>query len=87
MQNVASNGLYRYGSEYDAGDDLALYFGEPQLDLIEPRGVGGRVMEPDAGIVFQELAHQRGFVSGKIVEDDVDLLWAGTVWQLGAATF
>ena len=31
-------------------------------------------MEPDAGILVQELLHQRGFVSREIVEDDVDLL-------------
>src|ERR1700723_756743 len=31
-------------------------------------------MEPDTGILFQEIPHQRGFVSGKIVQDDVDLL-------------
>ena len=31
-------------------------------------------MEPDAGILLQELPHQRGLVSREIVEDDVNLL-------------
>lgn len=31
-------------------------------------------MEPDAGMLLQELPHQRGLVSREIVEDDVDLL-------------
>ena len=31
-------------------------------------------VEPDAGMLLQELPHQRGLVSREIVEDDVDLL-------------
>jgi hypothetical protein len=31
-------------------------------------------VEPDAGILLQELPHQRGLVSREIVEDDVNLL-------------
>jgi hypothetical protein len=35
------------GSEHAASNDVALYFGEPEFDLIEPRGVSGGVVEPD----------------------------------------
>jgi hypothetical protein len=31
-------------------------------------------VEPDSGILLQELPHQRGFVSREIVEDGVNLL-------------
>ena len=31
-------------------------------------------MEADTGILLQDLLYQYGFVSGKVVEDDVDLL-------------
>ena len=31
-------------------------------------------MEPDAGMLLQELPHQRGLVSREIVEDDADQL-------------
>ena len=31
-------------------------------------------MEPDAGMLLQELPHQGGFVRREIIEDDVDLL-------------
>ena len=63
-----------YGSKHAAGADLALDFGEPQLDLIEPGGVGGREVESDAGILLEELPYQPRFVGGEIVEDDVNRL-------------
>ena len=34
-------------------------------------------MEVNAGILFEELTHQGGFVSREIVQDDVDLLVPG----------
>ena len=63
-----------FGGEDAAGDDVRLDFGEPQINLIEPGRIGGREVKVDAGMLFQELPDQRGFVSGKIVEDDVDRL-------------
>ena len=56
------------------GDDFALDLAKPQLDLVEPAGVGGSEVEPDTGILLQELPHQPGFVGRAIVEDAVDLL-------------
>ena len=42
------------GGEDAAGDDIALDLGEPDLDLIEPGGIGGRVMELDARVGLEE---------------------------------
>lgn len=39
---------------------------------------GGREVETNAGILVQELPHQRAFVSRKIVEDDVNVLASRT---------
>ena len=66
------------GSEDAPSDDFALNFGEPQLDLIQPGGVGGSEVKPDAGILLQEFSYPRGLVSGEVVEDDVDLLTGRT---------
>jgi hypothetical protein len=34
------------GSEDSSSDDIALNFGKPDLDLIEPTGIGRGVMDP-----------------------------------------
>lgn len=59
------------------GDDFAPDFGGPQLDLIQPRGIGESEVEPDTWILLEELLHQCSFVSGEIIEDDLDVL----VWE------
>src|SRR5271165_6940704 len=45
----------------------------PDLDLIEPRGVGGSVVEVDVFVALQP-AVMFGFVGIEIVENDMDLL-------------
>lgn len=50
------------GGECVAGNDITLDFGEPEFELIQQRGIRGREMEADRGILLQELPHQRGFV-------------------------
>jgi hypothetical protein len=63
-----------YGGEDASCDDFAFDLGEPQLDLIEPRGVSGSEVKTDAGVLLEKFPYQGGFMSRKIVEDDVDLL-------------
>jgi hypothetical protein len=54
------------------GDEIPLDFREPDLDLIEPRGVGRGVMELDVGMGAQEVFDDFGFMSRKVVSDDMD---------------
>ena len=61
-------------SEDSAGDQIALDFGEPDFDLVEPGGIGWRVMKADLGMRGQELPHLGGLVCGKVVHDQVELL-------------
>ncbi len=44
---------------------------EPDFDLVEPGGVGGRVMEMDVLMALQPHV-ALGLVGGEIVEDDMD---------------
>ena len=45
--------------------------------MVQPGRVGGREVEVDPRILLQELADGDGFVSGEIVQDDVNLLVSG----------
>ena len=47
-------------------------FDKPYLDLIEPRGGGRGIMEFDVGVGAQEVFDGFGFMSRKIVSDDID---------------
>src|SRR5215207_144284 len=60
------------GVEDATGDEIPLDFREPDLDLIEPRGVGRGIMEFDVGVGAQEVFDGFGFMSRKIVSDDMD---------------
>jgi hypothetical protein len=62
------------GNEDAPGDDLTLDFGEPEFDLIQARGIGGREVEVDVGMLVQELSYECVLVCREVVEDDVDLL-------------
>ena len=59
--------------EYAAGDDIAFDLAEPQLDLVEPRGVRRGEVQMDVGVSGQELINALGLVRREIVGDDVDL--------------
>ena len=60
-----------------ASDQIALNFGEPDFDLIEPRRVSRGVMELSVGMGSEELSHGLGLVRRKVIGDDVDLLALG----------
>jgi hypothetical protein len=56
-----------------ARQQVAFDLREPQLDLIQPRPVGRREMEPHVGMRDQERPYGLGLVRGEIVENHVDL--------------
>ena len=62
------------GREDAACNDVTLNFGEPEFNLVEPRGIRWGEVKAYARIVLQKLPHVRGLVSREIVEDDMDLL-------------
>ena len=66
-----------FGSKDSAGDQIALNFGEPDFDLIEPGRVSRGVMKLDMRMSREEVGHSLGFVRRKVVGDDVDLLSRG----------
>jgi len=61
------------GFEDAASDDLALQLVEPELDLVQPAGVGRREMQAHIGVTTDELIDQLGLVGREVVENDVDL--------------
>ena len=77
--DIASDlaGEVGFGGKDAAGDQIALNFGEPDFDLIEPGRVGRCVVELKVGMGGEELRHGLGLVRRKIVGDDVDLLALG----------
>ena len=62
------------GFEDSAGNHVALNFGEPVFDLVEPGKVRGRVMQRQVWIIGKEAIHELGLVGGKVVHDEVDFL-------------
>src|SRR5260370_8804321 len=60
-------------SEDPASDDIALDFGKPDLDLIEPAGIGRGVMDSNRWIGLEELENILGFMCAQVVSHDVNL--------------
>jgi hypothetical protein len=60
-------------SEDSASDNIALDFRKPDLDLIEPTGIGRGVMDPNRWIGLEELENMLGFMCAQVVGDDVNL--------------
>ena len=56
-----------------ASDHVALDFGEPQFDLVEPRGIGRRVVQRDVGVSGEEVSDLLSLMGRQVVNDDVDL--------------
>ena len=48
-------------SEDAAGNDLALDFGEPKFDLVEPGGIGRSEVKPHPRLTCEEIADLLGF--------------------------
>ncbi len=51
-----------------------MQFGEPEFDLIEPRGVGRREVELNARVRLEKRFDSLGFVRREVVADDVNFL-------------
>ena len=64
-------------SEDSPSDDIALDFGKPDLDLIEPTGIGGGVMDPYLWIGLEKCENILGFMCAQVVGDDVNLSAVG----------
>jgi hypothetical protein len=77
--DIASDfaGEVGFRSKDAAGDQIALNFGEPDFDLIEPGRVSRGVVELKVGMGGEELRHGLGLVRRKVVGDEVDLLALG----------
>lgn len=58
--------------ENASGNDIALNFGEPDLDLIEPGGIGRSVVDREVWIGFEEFGDSFGFVSREVIGDHMD---------------
>ena len=59
--------------EDSPSDEIALDFGKPDLDLIEPTGIGRGVMDPYRWIGLEELENILGFMCAQVVGDDMNL--------------
>ena len=53
---------------------VALDLGKPELDLVEPGGIGRGEMKAHVGMLGEEPFDLFGLVRGEIVEHDVNLL-------------
>ena len=59
-------------------EQVPLDLGEPQFDLIQPRRIGRREVQPDIGVRDQERAHGLRLMRREVIDDHVDLAarWA-----------
>src|SRR5260221_14648475 len=60
-----------------AGDYITLDFGKPDLNLVEPGGVGWCVMDANITISLQEFPDLGGTMSREIICDDMNFLCRG----------
>ena len=67
----------RYRGENAARKDLAFDLSEPDLDLVEPRGIGRGKVKLHARMLLEEISNRLRFRSGEVVEDDMNLLPGG----------
>ena len=65
------------GVEDPTCDEVSLDFREPDLDLVEPRGIGWGIMELDVGMGAQEGLDGCSFMSRKVVGDDMNVGFGG----------
>ena len=62
-----------------ASDDLAFQLGKPELDLVEPAGVGRGEVKMHIGMAAEEVPDPLGLMSRQVVGDDMDLLVEGVL--------
>src|SRR5258707_10739657 len=66
-----------YGGEDTSGNNVALDLGKPNLDLIEPAGIGRSVMDPNGRVSLKEFKNFLSFVCTQVIGNHVDL---ATCW-------
>lgn len=66
-----------YGGEDTSRNNVALNLGKPNLDLIEPAGIGRGVMDANGRISLKEFKNFLGFVGTQVVGNHVDF---ATCW-------
>lgn len=66
--------LHHGESENTAGNHVSLYFGKPQLDLVEPGRATWHRVQGDVGTLIEESRHLLRPVGRAVVEDDADCL-------------
>ena len=62
-----------FGSEDSSSNDLALNFGKPDFDLIEPTRVGWSVVDSNGRVGVEELENALSFMCAQVVDHDVNL--------------
>src|ERR1700712_5104708 len=74
--DIAANlaGQIRQRREDPAGEQVALDLAKPEFDLIQPRRVGRREVQVDAGMGLQERLYAFGFVRRQVIENRMNLL-------------
>ena len=66
-----------HGFEDSAGNNVALDFGKPVFDLVEPGTISGGVMQRHLWMVDKEAIDELGFVGGEVVHDEMDFRAGG----------
>jgi hypothetical protein len=64
-------------TEDAAGDEVSLDFGKPDFNLVEPGGVGGRVMNSHFGMTSQKITDCLGLMRAEVITDDMHRLRLG----------
>jgi len=62
------------GSENATGNDLTFDLSEPDLDLVQPGRIGRGEVKLHARMLCEELSNRLRFMSGEVVENDMNLL-------------
>ena len=70
-----------YGGEDTSRNNVALNLGKPNLDLIEPAGIGRGVMDANGRISLKEFKNFLGFVGTQVIGNHVDFAtcWLTTI--------
>src|SRR5260221_993323 len=66
-----------YGGKDTSRNNVALDLGKPNLDLIEPAGIGRGVMDPNGRVSLKEFKNFLSFVCTQVIGNHVDL---ATCW-------
>ena len=66
-----------HGIEDASGNNIAINFGKPNFDLVDPIRVGWGIMDPYSGVSLKELKKFLPLIRTRVDDNDVDL---ATCW-------